>query len=284
VEVIQSLGSRGIPIDVASEHEHAAGFRSRYTMESLQQPSSPAYLAEWLNDLVSRKDYALLVPATENSLQAFRAVGGRDTLWKRAVLPPQASLETALDKQKTWILAEGIGVPVPRSRLIEQGEPIPSAEVFPAVLKPMYSVVTIGKQTCRLEPKIVRTEEERNRHLGELLAHTSVQEQQYVEGIGVGVECLYANGKLIWSFVHERVHELPLTGGASTYRKSIAPDVELVSAAEKLLNALAGMAWPWWNSSARRTVRCISWRSTPGCGARWHWPSTPGSISHGACG
>src|SRR5690606_10547094 len=55
-----------------------------------------------------------------------------------------------------------------------------------------------------------------------LLRNTNVQEQEYIDGIGVGVECLYDHGRCVWSFVHERIHELPLTGGGSSYRRSLA--------------------------------------------------------------
>jgi protein-tyrosine-phosphatase len=43
---------------------------------------------------------------------------------------------------------------------------------------------------------------------------------------------------MVWNFVHERVHEVPLTGGGSTYRKSVPPDALIVSAAKRLLDAL----------------------------------------------
>jgi protein-tyrosine-phosphatase/glycosyltransferase involved in cell wall biosynthesis len=42
----------------------------------------------------------------------------------------------------------------------------------------------------------------------------------------------------VWHFAHERIHELPLTGGASSYRRSIAADPRFLAAAEKLLNEL----------------------------------------------
>ena len=42
----------------------------------------------------------------------------------------------------------------------------------------------------------------------------------------------------IWHFAHERVHEYPLTGGASSYRRSITPPAAMLHDAEKLLTAL----------------------------------------------
>ncbi len=46
------------------------------------------------------------------------------------------------------------------------------------------------------------------------------------------------SGRKIWHFAHERVHEYPLTGGASSYRRSINPPAAMLQDAEKLLTAL----------------------------------------------
>ena len=42
----------------------------------------------------------------------------------------------------------------------------------------------------------------------------------------------------LWHFAHERVHEYPLTGGASSYRRSINPPAAMLQDAQKLLTAL----------------------------------------------
>ncbi|MGZ4860964.1 MAG: arsenate reductase/protein-tyrosine-phosphatase family protein, partial [Candidatus Angelobacter sp.] len=60
----------------------------------------------------------------------------------------------------------------------------------------------------------------------------------YVGGRGVGVEFLFNRGRKVWHFAHERVHEYPLTGGASSYRRSIDPPAALLDDAQKLLTAL----------------------------------------------
>src|SRR5690606_13519911 len=122
--------------------------------------------------------------------QAFRLLGEASPVWRKALLPSQHALEIALSKQATWALATAINVPVPPSRLLEQGQTVPPAEGFPAVLKPIHSVVARVGGTVRFEPVVVRDDASRARHLSRLLANTSVQEQQYVTGCGVGVECL----------------------------------------------------------------------------------------------
>lgn len=85
---------------------------------------------------------------------------------------------------------------------------------------------------------VVKNEAERQEHLRRWLPVTPVQQQQYVSGRGVGVELLFNHGKKVWHFAHERVHEYPLSGGASSYRRSIVPPTNMLNDAERLLTAL----------------------------------------------
>ena len=70
------------------------------------------------------------------------------------------------------------------------------------------------------------------------LPHGPIVQQEYVPGHGIGIELLYDHGSKLWHFAHRRIHELPLTGGASTYRQSIVPERHLLAAAVKLLDEL----------------------------------------------
>jgi protein-tyrosine-phosphatase len=62
--------------------------------------------------------------------------------------------------------------------------------------------------------------------------------QQYVLGEGTGIELLANHGEIVYAFQHQRLHELPLTGGGSCYRKSIAINPVLLDASRKLISAI----------------------------------------------
>src|SRR5690606_16205653 len=100
------------------------------------------------------------------------------------------------------------------------------------------SLVESGGKTRRIAAIVAHTPREREIYIRRYIADTPIQEQEYASGVGVGVECLYAHGRMVWCFMHERIHELPLTGGGSTYRRSLAPMAEAIAAAKRLLDAL----------------------------------------------
>lgn len=236
-EVVQALGRAGIAVDIAADARDALITRSRHVRKGCVQPVGSPALLQWLRENDAAARYELIVPATETSLVALEELDEHDDLRRRALLPSKEALATALSKERTLLLAQQLGIPVPQSRLLTQA-PAPAQPGMPVVLKPVQSTVLVGGEAVRLAAVIARNVGERDRQLAKLLPITPVQEQQYVPGIGVGVECLYFAGRPVWHFVHARIHELPLTGGGSTYRKSISPDPVLVAMAQRLLGTL----------------------------------------------
>ena len=72
-----------------------------------------------------------------------------------------------------------------------------------------------------------------------LAGRCSVLLQEYCAGEGSGVELLLENGRPLMTFQHRRLHEVPITGGASALRESVPPEPELVAHAVRLLGAMS---------------------------------------------
>jgi protein-tyrosine-phosphatase/predicted ATP-grasp superfamily ATP-dependent carboligase len=240
LETLQSLGRAGVQIDLAAEAQDCLAMHSRYVSRKLQQPlqEPAADFAAWLREQDQLRNYTLIVPATETSLLALRQLDENDPLRRKAVIPGDKELEIALDKDKTWQLAHQLGIPTPSGILFFTLSEIGEAQQFPVVLKPTRSKVIIDGTLRTLAVAVIKNEAERQEQLRRWLPVTPVQQQEYVSGRGIGVEFLFNRGKKIWHFAHERVHEYPLTGGASSYRRSIDPPLAMLRDAEKLLTAL----------------------------------------------
>lgn len=239
VETLQALGKYGVEVDIAAE-ANCIAFHSRYPRKRLIQPPAhpPHRLAEWIVAQDAEREYRLIVASTEFSLQAFRILPDGNPVRIKALLPKNESLDTALNKQKTYELASRLGIPVPRTTLIEPGSKPPAVGQYPVVLKPTESAVVTREGVIIMAPKIVKNESERVGVLEKWLPYVAVQQQEYIAGRGLGIEFLFKQGQPILHFAHERVHEYPLTGGASTYRCSLYPDPNLLNQAEQLLTAL----------------------------------------------
>ncbi|MHB8816739.1 MAG: arsenate reductase/protein-tyrosine-phosphatase family protein [Steroidobacteraceae bacterium] len=246
VEATQSLGRAGVEVCVSAGEADALAFSSRYAKHRLRQPPCipVAGFIEWLQEVDARHRFQLIIPSTESSLLAFVALPDDSSLRRRAILPDNDALLTALDRGRTWRLASELGVPVPATRLVDRLPTDTSQGSYPLVLKPARSKSVHQGELRTYAPIIVRDDAERRSVLEQWVPRMQVLEQEYVQGWGVGIELLYDAGRLVRHFAHERLHEWPLTGGASTYRRAIEPPEAMLDASLRLLEALS------WNGVA----------------------------------
>ncbi len=241
LEAVQSLGRRGVVLDIASAQDDCLAFHSRYLQRNLRQPAyndSNGEFSDWIHGLHQANPYDLIVPATEASLMSMKNFAPDDDVRLKAALPGNAALEVALDKERTWELASRLGIPVPHSVVYDSLDDLGQEPAFPVVLKPVSSKVAVAGGLRHFWPTIVKDQQERTAVLESWLPYVRVQQQSYIMGHGIGVELLFRQGQKVWHFAHERLHEYPLTGGRSTYRKAILPDPGMLAAAESLLSTL----------------------------------------------
>jgi protein-tyrosine-phosphatase len=250
----QSLGRVGREVHSAVRLTGSAIEATRWCHAvHMQPPDLPIQRAvDWLLELDRKFGYCLIIPSTEASLLWLRYLPEHHETRRKALIPGNVSIDIALDKNLTYQMAVDLGIPVPDSRLITRESPLAPPESFPVVLKPVRSKVTIGESLCSLPVAIAHNVEERELILRNILPYTDMQEQSWVQGRGVGVEVLYSRGTMVWHFVHQRLHEWPLTGGASTLRIAAPDNHELVERSRHLLNALN------WHGVAMVEWRCSS--------------------------
>ena len=270
---VQSLGRAGLTVHAGVRHRDSGTERSRWCHRVHLQPvSEPVAVGmAWLLDLDREYSFALVLPATEASLRWLCRLPESHPLRTKAVLPSDAALDAALDKEQTRKIASALDIPVPASSLLPQGEVAPRAEgPFPKVLKPVRSKVVVGSRLMTLPVMVVRHPGERDEILAAWLPFTAVQEQVWIPGRGVGVEVLYDSGRMAWHFVHERLHEWPLTGGASTWRRACGAEAHLVEQTRRLLDHLHwhGVAMVEWRRDQTGTAQLMEinprlWGSLP---------------------
>src|ERR1700756_1277311 len=280
IACLQCLGPPGHRVHVGVRRLGAPAERSRWCHRVHLQPAAEPVEAgvDWLVELDARFGFALVVPTTEASLRWLRALPQDHPVRRKAVLPSNAALDAALDKSQTARLARELGLPVPATREMAQcvrdaalpDDVLRGPATWPVVLKPVRSKVVRGGRLASLAVAVVRDEAARALTLASWLPDTPVLEQAWVPGRGISVEVLYDNGRMAWHFVHERLHEWPLTGGASTLRRAGGAEPELVEMTRRLLDRLQwhGVAMVEWRRDAQGAVHLMEinprlWGSLP---------------------
>jgi len=244
VSIIRSLGRRGHEVLAADSESLSAGFYSRDATERIRYPApdhDPDGAVDALLATIRERSVDLVVPVTDDVILPLSRVRDRFEALCAVALPDPTSLAVARDKQATLELARSLGVPVPRTALVEtvaEARREAATLGWPIVLKPQASRV-YGRDTIdafnvayaggfgRLEALMAPFE-----------GRCSVLLQEYRRGEGLGVELLTLKGVPLAVFQHRRLREVPITGGASSFRESVPVDPSLLDLAVRMLAAL----------------------------------------------
>ena len=241
IAVIRSLGRRGWPVAAADFDHRSPGFSSRYVAARVTYPDPARHAteaAERISAAVDRLGIDLVVPVTDETILPLSAIRADLERRTRLALPSAQAIAVTADKSSTFELAARLGVPVPRSVPLagsDDARQVGDRLGWPVVVKPCRSrsFAKDGTIARHLVSYASTSDElEAAARKGPAIA------QEYVQGTGHGVELLLRSGEVIAAFQHRRIREVPVTGGASSYRESVALDPELLEYSVALLRFL----------------------------------------------
>lgn len=241
LSVVRSLGRQGIEVHVAWCQADSPTLSSRYVKRFHRLPfyDVESDWADPLAALLEREQFDLVLPTNEQSMRALHSRRRDLETRARLYLVDERTFDIAFDKVKCGELADDLGMRVPKSRVVATRVELDEAAAqlgYPLVLKPISSydpTLPLGRRD------VVKaySPEELERRGTKLLTAGPIQVQQNFIGRGVGVELLVDRGEVLLAFQHERVHQ-PSRGGASSYRKSVPLNSELLEASKKFVGAL----------------------------------------------
>lgn len=245
IAVIRSLGLRGLHVTAADSEGRSPGFYSRYASARVRYPSprtDPEGALQTLLGAAQEHGIELVVPVGDEL--AFLLSEERDRFdgVSALALPSKDAYATTQDKAATLELARAQGVPVPRTALVSTVEEAREAAAslgWPVVVKPRASSgFREGRFVEHYEVSYVEDLASLEAEVGALEGRSQVLLQEYYPGEGHGVELLLHRGRPVAAFQHRRLHEVPITGGASSFRESVALESTLYHYATRLLAAL----------------------------------------------
>ncbi len=263
IAFIRSLGRSGWRVVATDSIPGSIGFRSRYAEHHAVYPNpehAPAAFVEWMLAIVREQQVNLVVPITDTTMLPLSDAEAAFAGLCKLALPAPDALRMVTDKQKTLDLAESLGIPTPKTRLVttvEEACDTIASFGFPLVLKPRAS--KLYHASAGIEAYSVsyaNTPEQLVQEMRRFEGRCAVLIQQYCSGVGCGVEILAHRGKPLFVFQHQRLREVPLTGGASSFRESVALDPQLYDYTTRLIQALnwTGLAMVEFKVGAQRTT------------------------------
>ena len=240
LSIVRSLGRHGVDVTVAAESQPSLGGCSRWCSAALTYPcprTSPRWFLNWLVFSLSSMPDTMLYTCSDITTSIVGRSRASLPASTRLLLPPQRSLEIALDKSRTIDLARSLDVPVPRSVVLRR-ETLPDAKglgmEFPLALKAAQSDLPHRSVT-----RYARDQAQLIDVASSLLQDSEcVLAQELVTGEGTGVFALFDSGEPVVTFAHRRIHEKPPWGGVSVLSEGIEPPPDMRDQSLRMLREL----------------------------------------------
>jgi predicted ATP-grasp superfamily ATP-dependent carboligase len=244
ISIIRSLGRQGWHVVAADTTPASAGFASRYAAGRLVHPDparDPDAAVEVVLDAAAAEQIDLIVPVTDELVLPLAAARSRLPAGCTLAVADDAGLAATADKAATLGLARRLGLDTPCTALVRTVEEARAAAPelgWPVVVKPARSRLRTEGGIERFEVTYANDPEELAARMRTVGGRTEVLLQRWVRGEGHGVEVLASEGRPLAAFQHRRLREVPITGGASSFRESVPLDAELLAASTRLLEEL----------------------------------------------
>jgi predicted ATP-grasp superfamily ATP-dependent carboligase len=238
LSIIRHLGRMKIDITII-HHKKSFPAYSKYCSKlylSPQVTDSENYY-KYVLGLVKSEQFDLLIPIGASTVHIFSNHIDELRKWVKVEISEFDKIQLALDKNKTYQLAEKIGIAHPKTiypKSIDEALRLKDQLTFPVIMKSSnesvakFPTIYIQKPDD-FEKKLAITQKLLNDQLPVI--------QEMVEGEGCGFYAVYNHGEMVRYFMHQRIRQYPVKGGISTCAASFYNE-ELYMQGKKILDYL----------------------------------------------
>ena len=237
---VRALGANGVRVTVGESTRLATAAFSRYCYRRVVYPSplfhSSAFV-DFIESELSRRSYQMLLPMEDETVMILSQHRSELSRWAYLPVPSYHKLKFARNKENVLKAAEKNGIPIPKTWYINDISKLNGLKdelPYPVVIKPKNSAGAIGVFYPKDSKELIKQYLTVHRRF----PYPLIQERIPGHGTGYGASFLMDEaGHVKASFVHKRIREYPVTGGASTLRESVRRD-DILDMAHILLKSL----------------------------------------------
>jgi predicted ATP-grasp superfamily ATP-dependent carboligase len=238
--IVRHLGKTGkYVIDVVSHQKASISFYSKYVSRKLILPSPKKDREKYMKELLEtleKNHYLTLIPVSYISFQLCAACRDQIRQFTRIAITGPDNIMLASSKTATYGHARKVGVPYPETITLQAIEDIETVHAeYPCVIKAPYEMGKNVVSYAHNRQELI-TEYKRICEANRFTEALPVV-QKYVDGSGFGFFAYYQKGECKNYFVHRRLREYPVSGGASTAAESFA-DGKIVEYGKRMLDSL----------------------------------------------
>jgi len=221
--IVRSLGKLDMEIGVISSSSELSFYskycKNRFKCSSLDDEDE--YIS-FLEAVLKKYNYDILIPVGYRATQIISKNKEKLSQWVKTEVADNEKIEIALNKKRTYELANNIGIPCPETiypKSFEDVEGFSNKIKYPVVIKGIQeagnNIVDYAYNSNELIKNYSRL-----CNIHSFTAENLPMIQEYINGNGYGFFALYQHGLCKRIFMHKRIREFPVTGGASVCAQS----------------------------------------------------------------
>lgn len=237
--VVRALAKEGLGVGIGERTILAPALFSKYVRNRYIYPSVELYpdkFLDWLVRLVKIGKFDVLIVPEEGTALLIAKNRERLTKFIRMPLAKFEAMNFLRNKFSLISHARNLGLPCPDTKLISRASDISSksCQKFPLVLKPVNGSGGHGIQYIFRDSELMLMAEKTLSKFGKLLVQDYIPGNEYY-----GVSVIFnEHNQMRSAFVHRKLRQYPVSGGASTYAVSVKYP-KLVELTEALLKPLS---------------------------------------------
>lgn len=211
-------------------------FYSKYAKKKIRLKCNRENIDEYAEELlkvVKLNNYDVLLPVGQYTYLTVSKYKQEFEAYVNLVVPEWEKMKIASRKHVTFEFAKRIGIPTPKSFVVEDENGLERNDFkFPVVLKSSDFPGGRSVVYCNNRRQLFIKFDKLRRK-----SKTKILLQEFIPGTGHGFYALYRNGKMLAYFMHKRVKEYPKTGGPSVVAESFY-DKKLFKYGKKIIDKL----------------------------------------------
>lgn len=243
--IVRTLGKKGHQVSVTDYNSPAVASLSKYCKSLFILPHQYKERFDTLVSVLGKNKFDLLIPVGSDSARFVATYYDALQGLTKFEIPDKEKILFALNKKNTHALAKKLDIPIPLTfypASIDEVKDFNKILGFPVVIKALEDtgshIIDYAFDKNQLVLKYKQLCKKFN-----FEAPNLPMIQEYIKGEGYGFFALYQKGELKRSFMHHRLREYPVQGGASSCAESFW-DLKLKEYGKKLLDELE------WNGAA----------------------------------
>ena len=232
---VRSWGRQGIAFAVGGETRWDMSLFSRYAKETFVYTSPKRDVFRFIKDVnhyCQKFGADFIFPTSEAAILACSKY--ETELACNALIPQRHEIELVFSKANSLQIAQSLGIAVPKTVYISVGNCQlldTLSPRFPVVIKSESSAALLSDRatTSRATVYVFNDSDLRRECELRLAKGQAVLLQEFIDGYGVGVSGLFADGQPVALLAHRRIRESTPTGGSSALAETIKLDPWLLT-------------------------------------------------------